>query len=378
VTLGISGPADGAVVFDDTFDVGAPPTRVDDAADPLDVQWYRSNNAMLSVADDAAGIGSGNALNVDNSPSFGKFGGNFETVLLDDLGDAATLSFDFRRLTDGTPDGSGPSFRFGLYDNGGTALAGDSANNLLSNTTNDNGYRIGLSVGGSGAFATRETAESNGILGGPAGANHLELGAGSGAAFDGLNDADPHEIVLTLTRVAAGVKIQVSVDGTIYVDVTDEGIDPDTNLPAGLFISEFDVIGFGIGSNNVAFDYRLDNIRLVTASLMGLPGDFNFDGTVDAADYVVWRKNFGTSNPLPNETESPGAVDAADFDAWRANFGAMASGGGSVLGPPSEMTVPEPNFLPLLAAGGMLVAFAAWSRRHRSQVLRCSRFGGSI
>ncbi len=345
----LTGTANAAQVFHDTFDVGAPPTRIDDAADPLDVQWYRSTNAMLSVADDAAGIGSGNALNVDNSPSFGKFGGNFETVQLDDLGDAATLSFDFRRLTEGTPAGNGPSFRFGLYDNGGTALTGDSSNNLLSNTQNDNGYLIFLNVGRSGAAAARETAESNGIMGGPAGANHLDLGAGLGAAFDGLNDSDPHEIVLTLTRVAAGVTIQVTVDGTAFIDVTDEGIDPDTSLPAGLFISEFDVIGFGIGSNDVEFDYRLDNIRLVTASLSALPGDFNGDGTVNAADYVVWRKSAGTQ---------------AGYDAWRAHFGQTnGSGAASSLATENSLAVPEPATLVMLLPS--LIAVIAGRCRRR-------------
>ncbi len=42
-----------------------------------------------------------------------------------------------------------------------------------------------------------------------------------------------------------------------------------------------------------------------------LEGDFNSDGTVDAADYVVWRKNNGTQE---------------DYDDWRENFG--ESGGG--------------------------------------------------
>jgi len=35
-------------------------------------------------------------------------------------------------------------------------------------------------------------------------------------------------------------------------------------------------------------------------------GDFNSDGQVDAADYVVWRKNGGSVN---------------EYDAWRATFG---------------------------------------------------------
>ena len=41
-------------------------------------------------------------------------------------------------------------------------------------------------------------------------------------------------------------------------------------------------------------------------------GDFNADGRVDAADYVVWRKNGGTRQ---------------EYDAWRANFGQSASPG---------------------------------------------------
>jgi hypothetical protein len=207
---------------------------------------------------------------------------------------------------------------------------------VLSNTANDTGYLIFLNVGRSGANAVRETAESNGILGGPAGANFLDLGAGLGAAFDGLNDSDPHEIVLMLTRVAAGVKIQVTVDGTTFIDVTDEGIDPDTNLPAGLFISEFDVIGFAIGSNDVAFDYRLDNIRLVTASLTALDGDYNGDGSVDAADYVVWRKGLGTS------------YTQNDYSVWRTHFGQTA---GSVSGAGANAAVPEPATVVLLIAG---------------------------
>jgi hypothetical protein len=40
-----------------------------------------------------------------------------------------------------------------------------------------------------------------------------------------------------------------------------------------------------------------------------LPGDFNADGTVDAADYIVWRNGLGT------------AYTQADYNYWHANFG---------------------------------------------------------
>jgi hypothetical protein len=51
-------------------------------------------------------------------------------------------------------------------------------------------------------------------------------------------------------------------------------------------------------------------------------GDYNNNGTVDAADYVLWRNG----GPLQNDS-TPG-VQAGDYDVWRANFG--KSGGGSL------------------------------------------------
>jgi hypothetical protein len=65
-----------------------------------------------------------------------------------------------------------------------------------------------------------------------------------------------------------------------------------------------------------------------------VPGDFNLDGTVDAADYVTWR-----------------AIDGSPegYDAWRAHFGQLASGSGS--GTPVNPAVPEPSTLALLTLG---------------------------
>jgi autotransporter-associated beta strand protein len=80
----------------------------------------------------------------------------------------------------------------------------------------------------------------------------------------------------------------------------------------------------------------------VTTAAAGLPGDYNNDGKVDAADYVMWRKNpagFG-GNP-------------AGYNTWRANFG-KPPGAGSGLG---GSAVPEPTtlLLTLVMVGSMLV-----------------------
>lgn len=77
-------------------------------------------------------------------------------------------------------------------------------------------------------------------------------------------------------------------------------------------------------------------------------GDFNNDGKVDADDYVTWRKNNGTNNALLNDNGLGTPVGAAQYTLWRNNFGKPSGGGGSgslVEGG----TVPEPAAL-LLAA----------------------------
>jgi hypothetical protein len=66
-----------------------------------------------------------------------------------------------------------------------------------------------------------------------------------------------------------------------------------------------------------------------------LPGDFNHDNKVDAADYVMWRKTNGT---------------AAGVNLWRANFGNMA-GSGTL----SNSTVPEPANASVLLLGAALM-----------------------
>jgi hypothetical protein len=55
-----------------------------------------------------------------------------------------------------------------------------------------------------------------------------------------------------------------------------------------------------------------------------VPGDYNADTRVDAADYVVWRRNRGQSVMLPND-DTPDGVSDEDYDTWRENFGAIPS-----------------------------------------------------
>lgn len=56
-----------------------------------------------------------------------------------------------------------------------------------------------------------------------------------------------------------------------------------------------------------------------------LMGDYNVDGVVDGADYIVWRKTLG-SEALSADGDHNGVVGPEDYAVWRSNFGAVAAG----------------------------------------------------
>lgn len=90
-----------------------------------------------------------------------------------------------------------------------------------------------------------------------------------------------------------------------------------------------------------------------------LAGDYNNDGTVNAADYTVWRDNLGASIALDNETVTPGMVTAEDYTEWKSNFGATNGGGASQ----GSAAVPEPTSLALTLVAAMAFLGAARSWR---------------
>jgi hypothetical protein len=93
---------------------------------------------------------------------------------------------------------------------------------------------------------------------------------------------------------------------------------------------------------------------------VGLAGDYNGNGVVDAADYTVWRDNLGTSFALGGNGDesggSAGVVDQADYAYWKANFGNTLGGSASLE------SVPEPASMLLMLVATTLV----WRRGRRS------------
>jgi hypothetical protein len=77
------------------------------------------------------------------------------------------------------------------------------------------------------------------------------------------------------------------------------------------------------------------------------PGDYNGDNVVDAGDYLVWKKGFGT------------VFTMNDYTTWRSRYGtSLTPGAGSIAG--SE--VPEPAAIVLIGLGCLAMGF---TRRFR-------------
>jgi hypothetical protein len=78
-----------------------------------------------------------------------------------------------------------------------------------------------------------------------------------------------------------------------------------------------------------ATDSQLSTLQAILVNVTNVidpPGDYNENGVIDAADYVVWRKMLGAN--VPNRTgadgDGNGVVQPADYDVWQANFGESA------------------------------------------------------
>jgi endoglucanase len=79
-------------------------------------------------------------------------------------------------------------------------------------------------------------------------------------------------------------------------------------------------------------------------------GDYNQDGTVDAADYVVWRATRGDAGTdLPADGNDNNIIDDGDYDVWRSNFGQSESSASNSL------AVPEPAVWAVVIVGVALL-----------------------
>ena len=113
-----------------------------------------------------------------------------------------------------------------------------------------------------------------------------------------------------------------------------------SGTPNGGFLNEFQLKDTDFYFAWIDFDNPL-------APPLPLDGDYNGDGTVNAADYAVWRDDLGSTTNLAADGDGDGTVDPDDYAVWRDNFGATR-------GVNPAAPVPEPTTLALVLIGAVV------------------------
>jgi hypothetical protein len=147
----------------------------------------------------------------------------------------------------------------------------------------------------------------------------------------GLNEFDH-------LTIAGSATLDGALEVSLLNDFMPTGGQQFTILTADSTVDNGFILG---GSAASSFNLLVNNTSVILQAI-GVAGDYNFDGSVDAADYVLWRKNDGSPE---------------GYDAWRANFGATLGSSSSRFAAPA---VPEPTSALLLLS---FAATGVW--RHR-------------
>jgi parallel beta-helix repeat protein len=95
-----------------------------------------------------------------------------------------------------------------------------------------------------------------------------------------------------------------------------------------------------------------------------LAGDYNRDGSVTAADYVLWRKTLGSNVTRYAGADGDGSstIDQPDYLRWRADFAAIAAAGTALTS-----SIPEPPSIATLCFALAMVQIASVRFKLRRQ-----------
>ena len=209
-----------------------------------------------------------------------------------------------------------------------------------------------LNYNGAGELIAYRT---NGV-GFPSEATTLDYGS-----YNTLDEWHFVQVDYDFTQPVADDRVKIQIDGVAGTKVRSIPGEP-TNVWSRLR-DDFLYVGgrreFS-GNPDLLFSGKIADFTIEGFS-PSLSGDYNNNGVADAADYVAWRKNEGTTNFLPND-QIGGMIGQAQYDHWRTNFGKTLPGGSGL----ATAYVPEPSSLVL-----SVVCCAVMSISSRSRRMRC-------
>ena len=184
----------------------------------------------------------------------------------------------------------------------------------------------------------------------------MQDGYMSSKKFGGESGNDADWFKVTAYGIdAGGAVLAMSVDFYLadlrFTDNTEDYIvfdwrEWDLSPLAGAATLHFDFSSSDVGvfGMNTPAYFAIDDLTL---NVNVTPGDYDLDGSVNAADYTVWRDSLETSTTRRGagaDGDLSGVIDQADWSVWANNYGSA----------PAPTAIPEPAAILLIAIGGVI------------------------
>jgi alpha-tubulin suppressor-like RCC1 family protein len=251
----------------------------------------------------------------------------------------------------------GTAFSFGSNGGGRTGLGtsiGDTLNPTPIDTSNLGGLKITQVA--AGREHSLVLAEDGRVLSfGANGYGKTGLATNTGDTLVATPIDTTHLGSLKVTQIAAGNdhSLVLTEDGRVFSfgwggsGLT--GYGTPTSSQVALPIDRTNLMGMRVTQISAGLYYSL------IIAEPRLQGDYNENGVVDAADYVVWRKTLGhvVAPGAGADGNGSGEITQIDYLFWRERFG-MSAGSAATFQAFREGTAPEPACLLLLTIAGML------------------------
>jgi hypothetical protein len=272
--------------------------------------------------------------------SFGPAGAGYT---LDSMGDRLSMSAVF----DTTLPLANVQVRYGMFDDVGGTIDGDVAGGAAWN-----GYFAGNAAEGRGPGVLEKGANGGGVgqwwsMLGPNSAQPMSPTSAATGTYDDEAGAQSmpagrYSLELDYTREAGGLRIDWSA-----VQIGESGLPNGVYSHVGSVVDatpassswNFNQLGFFLYGGSLTGTIIVDDVN-VSLSAAGVPGDYNGDSLVDAADYTMWRDTLGqTGTGLAADGDNSGTIDELDFEFWKLSYGMGTGGAGSAT---EFAAVPEP------------------------------------
>ena len=282
--------------------------------DPLGLVYYRnttSTSAPLTVSDDSAGIGTGNALLFSPNADLLRYFANFTPVTLPAAGDSILLTFDYRFTV--APPSAGDGLRFGLYFSNNTRQTSEPGGTIRND---DKGYAVTMNPGATGTFRVQkeDTNGSDDILGGAVYFSSISATNGSCVAVG----TTKHSLTFQITRLVGG---DLEVRGQM------DALTPSVATVAAASVLTYRFDEFAIGTAAGARGpYFLDNIRIVTSASGMITLDSPMPDAVLAAP---------ASLTLSTTASDPNGIAKVEFFDFGTKIGTATSA-------PYTLSLPNP------------------------------------